>query len=332
MRWHLGIALAVVLAAGGWFAYDSGERDPGYLRDRLVAGDVVATYSSGFTEGYRFTLLRDEGWLWERLGRGGTPFGDALLHIDGRTLLRVDDRCWVSLRDVRLPFVPGVTVPRALSGKGGIERDPDHYYRYSLEPGETAPAGVTRAAAVDVTEDVRDPDGEGLRITTAGTDPSFWYGTYRVRAATDADRARWAELASGARPSAVARMEVRERIVGSPVGNNVTGPFTLVVAGDCQDRPVLIRPAAAGGQRLGPRLSQANVRFGPGQPPVVRDAVDVPIAIHAQFTAEAPLAEVARNLGDVPLRERLVVLVRNPDGVLMAVQFQTCEPQPFFLC
>ena len=71
MRWQLiAVALAAVMVVA-WLAFQprSSAPDPVVARDRLVASDaVIATFSPGGAEGYRFTSIKGEG----RPGRRGS--------------------------------------------------------------------------------------------------------------------------------------------------------------------------------------------------------------------------------------------------------------------
>ena len=62
MRWQLIAAVFVLVAIAGWVVFQPRSDAPDLVvaRDRLVSSEaVVATFSPGQAEGYRFTSIRD---------------------------------------------------------------------------------------------------------------------------------------------------------------------------------------------------------------------------------------------------------------------------------
>lgn len=323
-----GVALASVL----WPR--SAAPDAVVARDRLAAGDLVVTFRAAGVEGYRFTRVHGLGWSWERISPSGHPYPDVILSDGVDYLLAIGEACYVPLPRVRLPLMPGVSVTPSLARQPGLERVREGVYRYTTWSGETLPVRASEPEIrVTVVEDLREVGAAAVYTATTSSDSAdLLPGTYTVASATAEDRVRLERLIAAAAPSDVARLGVREKVVGSSIGNILLGPYTMLVAGDCPDRPVLLRPAAEGGQVAGPRYSLPNMRLERGAGAVVvKDAIPLPFSIrhidYALFHSrdwEAP--------GDVVLRPGVsFVSTLNGQGII-AQEVTYCDPRPFFPC
>lgn len=326
-------ALLVGAALGAVFWPRSAAPDPVVARDRLVAGDVVVTFRAGGVEGYRFTRINGLGWSWERIWPSGHTQPDIIVSDGVDYLLAIAEGCYVPLPRVRSPLIPGISVSPELNRQPGLDRLGDGMYRYVTRSGNTLPALASGGdILVTVVEDLREVGAAStFTATTTSDSADLLPGTYTYEVATAEDRARLERVIAAARPSDVARLGVREKVVGSSIGNVLQGPYTMLVASDCPDRPVLLRPAAEGGQTAGPRYSLPNMRLARGDVVVVKDAIALPFSIrHIDYTLFQ-----ARDWGapgDVVLRSGASFVSTVEGRGIIAQEITYCDPRPFFPC
>ena len=124
---------------------------------------------------------------------------------------------------------------------------------------------------------------------------------------------------------------MREKVVGSSIGSILLGPYTMLVASDCPDRPVLLRPAAEGGQVAGPRYSLPNMQLVRGDVVVVKDAIALPFSIrHIDYSLFHSRDWGAP--GDVVLRSGVSFVSTFEGRGIIAQEITYCDPRPFFPC
>lgn len=336
MRWHwlpLGV-LAVGFA--GWLAFEP-EGDGGDLvvaRDRLLADrPVVAMFSPGGAEGYRFTALPGEGWVWERTaGPGGVVRSDALVWNGREHLLRIADGCFIPVAGVREPLIPGWNAAPRLVAQAALRRVGDTRAEYTVDAapflvsGQRSPVLVTEVLA-----QVR--AGRLTAHTTAGEDVTLaWTGSYEIRPAGEAETAEARSLITAASPSEFSEITFVERVTGTLVlSTALLGPYTIVISEDCPDSPVLLGSAVRGGQMEGLRTAPSPLRFTNDSPPQVQSAIRTRLRIRApveSFNAEM----AAATFGTVPITESGVLLVSTGTGSGVAVQVLSCTATPWFAC
>jgi hypothetical protein len=334
MRPHLFIAGLVLLAAAGWYAIGPDFRSEGPIDRResfLAAGPIAVAFTTSHSEGYEFIWLGDSRWTWERVSRDGTVGEDAIVHDGSRTLLRIASGCWIEPARVAPPFVPGLTAARDLRAIG--HEQGEGTIRYELDPSAVAPLS-RQATNLTVLEDPEHATGNNPHLIawTSGDNPSFWYGNYEFRPASQDAVAQAHALLAEARATPFATMEIRERVLSTVIGSLVVGPYPLVVAEGCPDHPVTLRPASRGGQLGGPRVVPSNLALAvvDGRA-VARASVVVPGPIH-ESPADMMAAARVRTPRDIPIEVPLLIATRYGDGGWMAVRISDCTPAPFFPC
>jgi len=327
----LGVGIA------GWAAFQPGGDSGGDLvvaRDRFLASEgLVATFSPGGAEGYRFTVIDGEGWVWERTaGPSGRVLPDAMVWNGSQHLLRVADGCYVPIEGVREPLIPGWNAATRLVSQPGLRRVGDTRAEYEID---AAPyLSGSQPATVEVTEVLADVRDGSLTVTTAPGEGvrRAWTGTYQVRPATTDELAAVRETLAEASASDFAEVTFMERVTGTLVlSTALLGPYTVVVAKDCPDVPVLLGSAVRGGQVEGLRSAPSPLRFTGDSPPTVQDAMVTRLKIRTPV--ESFNAEMAEGtFGDVPITEAGVFLVATGRGSGIAVQVMTCTARPWFAC
>lgn len=326
--------VALLALLGGWIALQPRSSAPDLVvaRDRLVAGDVVATFSPGAAEGYRFTLLRDGAWVWERTsGSDGSPLPDAIVFNGSDHLLRIDDACFIRLGAVKPPLVPGLTVARALTTQRGLDEQGGGRYAYTVDA--TAFSRTSAPASLRVTEDLSALRSNGAILVSTGEPPGpVWQGSYRLDRATQAEIERARRLVAGASPSDYAELVFRERVAGTLVlSSAVLGPYRIVVPEACPARATLLASGVQGGQAEGLRTAPSPLRFGPGDPATIERAKVTTLHIRAPVEAFNAAME-AGDLGSVPLTTTAVVVLRSNGGGVLAVEIVACTARPWFRC
>lgn len=327
---------AAVVAVGVYIAVQvsDGPSDPPFTRDRLVDGNslVVTFRPDGLIEGYKYTLLDDGEWLWERTTPDGLA-GDAFVYNGKDYLLRLAPGCYAKLDSVTPPLIPGVTTTPRLKGLKGRRNMPDGTYQYDVEVGEWGWNPAQTHSHIVVDEDLahlKDPD-ESYEATTTGPPAATYYGHYVIEKAPRADRDNARAVISAAKASPTAQFTVRMRTIASQIGDPVTGPYTVLVAQGCPDAPGQLYPASAGGQRSGARVSAfvAGLRVGP--PAVVTDAHAV---IGSIFGPREEILAVAQNTpaADVPVKVGQLLTITTESRIPVAVQITACEGTAFFRC
>jgi hypothetical protein len=332
MKSHWLIAGLMLVVAGGWgaFASRSEAPDPVYARDKLVGGDaVMATFKADTTdETYEFTAIKGKGWVWTRTTPNAAGLAGTLLYNGKQHMVQVGEACFVPLEKVAAPFIPGVTTTAKLGQVADFAHNPDGSYTYEVAATELAPEAA-RNAKVSITEQLAELEQQpSYAVTISGKTPSLWYGSYRLSRATAAQRQAATALLDRARPSGIASIEIRERLVSLAIGSVVQGPFTIVHADDCPGTPVQLRPGSNGGQMGGARITVPDVTFAGGLR--IEQAMLLPMPIYAPredlFEAGryGPFAPTAVPPGSV--------LVVPNGGAMLAVQIASCSPGAVFRC
>lgn len=324
----LGIAAWVALQAG------AGGGDPVVARDRFLRAEgLVATFSPGGAEGYRFTVVEGVGWVWERTrGPGGAVRHDSLVWDGTKHLLRISEGCYVPIEGVREPLVPGWNVARRLVSQPGLKRVGDTRAEYEVDA--SAFLVGSQAATVLVTEVLSAVEGGVLRAETSPGEgvTRVWTGAYEVRPATLDELTAARAAIERARASDFAEVTFLERVTGTLVlSTALLGPYTVVVAEDCPEAPVLLGSAVRGGQVEGLRSARSPLRFTTDSPPHVEDAMATRLKIRApveSFNAEMAGGEFGR----VPITESGVMLVSTGGGSGIAVQVLSCTATEWFAC
>jgi hypothetical protein len=335
------VVVVLVLLGGGAWAYtklDERTFDAVYKRDRLARDNALAiTYQpEGAYEGFRFTVLKDRRWVWERTYPPKAPEGqpeDTLLSTGREVLLQMGPGCHAALEGVAAPFIPGVTVALRLKDLELRHMLPGDVYEYEAEPGAAASPPVSGPGnLVTVREDLSEIARGVYRVTTTGQTPAMTYGLYTIAKASRAEERAARTRLDAAKASTVARLEVRVKVLGEIV-ESVTGPYPILVAGDCPERTAQLYQGARGGQRLGPRSRPADLQFVVGKPGLVPGArvlrgtlqTTTPYQVILRAAADLPRSEVAVRKGQL-----LVVDGRN--GIPLAVQVDSCSGTDFFPC
>ncbi len=335
MRWQLvavGIAAVAVVA---WLAFQPRSSAPDLVvaRDRLVASEaIVATFTPGGAEGYRFTTVKGEGWVWERTsGSDGSPLPDAIIYNGQRYLMRVAEGCFIQLPNVKPPLVPGVTVSRTLVSQPGLDAQKGAVYSYSIDSTAFARTGAV-PVSMRVTEDLSRL-ATGQMLASTGEPPGLvWPGNYTVTRASASQRDAARELIRSAEGSDFATLVIRERVVGTTILNNaILGPFRIVIPGSCPDHPTLLSAGVEGGQTEGLRSTPSPLRFAPGAPALVDRAAETRLLFRAPVDAfNAAAAEAV--LGTVPVTSTSTIIARITGGGFLAVQIDACDGRPWFVC
>jgi hypothetical protein len=335
------VVVVLALLAGGAWAYTSLDHrtfDAVYKRDRLAADNaLVITYQPyGAYEGFRFTVLKDGRWVWERTFPANAAEGqpeDALLSPGSQVLLQLGPGCHAELAGVAPPFIPGVTVAKRLKDLELRHILPGDVYEYEAEPGAAAAPPVSGPGnLVTVREDLSQIAQGMYRVTTSGMTAAMTYGLYTITKASKAEERAARTRLEAAHASAVARLDVRVKVLGEIV-ESVTGPYPILVAGDCPDRAAQLYQGALGGQRLGPRSRPADLQFVPGKPGYVPGARIMPGTLQTTTSYETILraaADLPRD--EVAVRKGQLLVVDGRNGIPLAVQVESCRGTDFFPC
>ncbi len=339
MRWQLVPLGLLAVALGGWAAFQPRGETGGDLvvaRDRfLQAEGVVATFSPGGAEGYRFTAIEGEGWVWERTtGPGGGVQVDAIVYNGSQHLLRLEEGCFVPLAGVREPLVPGVTAARRLVTQPGLRRVGDTRAEYEVDATRFLGAPTSSLnATVQVTEVLSTVREGTLKIETSavGRWNRVWTGSYELAVATP-NEVSVARKLLAATPSDFAEVTFLERVAGMLVlSTALLGPYSVLIAEDCPDTPVLLGSGVRGGQVEGLRTAPSPLRFDDSTPPLVLEAMETRLRIRAPV--ESFNAEMANGTyGTVPITSASVILVSTGRGAGIAVQVMSCTAKPWFTC
>lgn len=336
VRWQLLPLGLVGIGFAGWVVLQpgTGSGDPVVARDRFLAGGgLVATFSPGGAEGYRFTVVKDVGWVWERTsGPGGGVRDDALIWNGTQHLLRVADGCYVSLDGVREPLIPGWNAAQRLVSQPGLRRIGDTRAEYEVDAAPYLPG--SQSGSVRVIEVLSTVEDGALLVHTSpsGLATRLWTGSYELRPATVEELAAARETIEVAGASSSAEVTFLERVTGTLVlSTALLGPYTVVVAEECPDSPVLLGSAVRGGQVEGLRTAPSPLRFTDDIPPRVESAVATRLKIRAPVESfNAEMAGVT--FGTVPVTESGVLLVSTGAGSGVAVQILSCTATPWFAC
>lgn len=336
MRWQLAAAVGLLALVCAWAVFQPRSRAPDLVvaRDRLVAGDaVVATFSPGAAEGYRFTVVRGEGWVWERTsGPGGAALPDAIVFNGSGHLLRLGEGCFIPLGAVSPPLVPGLTVARRLTTMRGLDEQEGGRYAYDIDASAFGRDSLP-APSVTVREDLSGLRSDGSFRASTGQPPgAVWPGDYTVTRASPQQQGDASRLIREARASDYAELVIRERVAGTLVlSNAVLGPYRVVIAGDCPDRPTVLSSGVAGGQVEALRSAASPLRFGPGDPAVIERARETRLHIRAPVESFNDLAAEG-GFGTVPVTSTSVILARMQGGGFLAVEIVACTARPWFRC
>ncbi|MEO8538312.1 MAG: hypothetical protein ABI577_01135 [bacterium] len=336
MRWQLVAVFFAVVAIAGWLVFQPREDAPSLVtaRDHLVASDaVVATFSAGASEGYRFTSLRNGGWVWERTnGSDGSPLPDAILFTGQMYLLRISEACFIRLPTVKPPLIPGITVSRKLVNQPGLHDTAGTLFAYTIEATDFA-RNAAVPVSMRVTENLAGLAKSGTLLATTGEPPGLvWPGDYSLSRATPSQRQAAADLLASAKPSDYAEMVIRERIVGTTILNNaILGPFRIVIPEACPDHPTMLSMGVEGGQVEGLRSSPSPLRFLDGDPARIDDAVETLVKFRAPVDAFNAVAE-AGGFGTVPVTSASVIVARIAGGGFLGLQIDSCSSRPWFRC
>ncbi len=336
MRWQFAFIGLAALAIAGWLVFQPRSTAPDLVvaRDKLVAGDaVVAEFSPGHTEGYRFTVTKDLGWVWERTsGTTGEPLADAVVFVGNRYLLRITEACFIQLPAVKPPLVPGLTVAQKLVNQRGVHDTGGTLYAYDIEASAFARSGAT-LAAIRVTEDLAPLRQDGPMRASTGEPPGvIWPGDYAVRRATSAEESDARAVLRAAVPSDYGEIVIRERIVGTTILNNaILGPYRIVIPEACPDHPTLLSANVEGGQSEGLWSSPSPLRFAAGTPALIDRAAETQLKFRAPVEAFNAAAQDIQ-LGSVPVTSTSAIIARINAGGLLAIQIDSCTSRPWFVC
>ena len=341
MKWVLGGLLVVLIGAGAWgySAYNERTLDVVFKRDRLAnSGALVVTFEGeGGFEGYRYTRLQSDRWIWERTLRpasGESQPADTMLSNGDEVLLQLGPGCFAAVEGVHQPLIPGVTTAKRLKELELRHLLPGPDYEYEVDgSGAASPpvSGPGSRIAVTITEDLRDIDRGEYRASTTGKSIALSYGSYRVMRATDAETRAAKQRIEAAHRTNVARLQVRVRALSALFGA-VTGPYPILIAEACPGNPAQLYPASRGGQRPGPRWRVPELPLSAAQPGVVPGARTIPSVILGapyEVVIARAAAETAR---DTALRRGQVLVVAGPGETFLAISIDSCEPASFFPC
>lgn len=322
MRLHVALLGVAIAGFAGWLALWPRADHPDLVRarDALVASDaLVVDFDGNGVGGYRFTWLKDRGWVWELTDARGTPYADALIYDGEQHLLRIGDGCHVPVFGVRLPVVPGVTVAPRLARQAGVDEQGD-IYTYSVGAGfAVRPDYQPGLAELEITEDFSTLRADGTVRASTGSGPGYlWRGDYTIVRASEADVARAVDALTDARASDYAEIVLRQQVFGNILWGGVSGPISVVVAEDCPDQPVQLGAGAYGGQAEGLRAIPVPYGLTYGENPVFRNAT-TPSALGG------PLGEVS-----VKTTETVIVSLGPASGVRLYIA--SCTSRPWFVC
>jgi hypothetical protein len=321
---------------GGWLLFQPRNSAPDLVvaRDRLMASDaLVATFRSGGAEGYRFTSLKDLGWVWDRTSGGsGEPLADAILYAGGRYLLRITDGCFIQIPTVKPPLVPGLTVSQKLVNQPGLHGTAGSLFAYNVDATAFARANAT-LISLQVTENLAPLRSGGALFATTGEPPGpVWPGDYSVRRASAAEQRTAQDVLKSATPSDYAELVIEERIVGTTILNNSTlGPYRIVIPEACPDHATLLSAGIQGGQAEGLRSSPSPLRFLPGSPMLIDQAFETGLKFRAPVDA-FNAAAAGGSFGTVPVTSTNTIISRITGGGFLGLQIDSCSSKPWFSC
>lgn len=336
MRWQIVIASGAALVVAGWLLFQPRSTTPDLViaRDRLVASEaVVATFSPGGAEGYRFTSIRGRGWVWERTsGPDGKTLQDAIIFNGSQYLLRITDGCFIQLPTVRPPLVPGLTVSQRLVNQRGLDDQSNGHYGYDVETAEFGRAGAI-PVSMRVTEDLSSLASGGAMLAFTGDPPGpVWPGSYQLVAATENERAIAEQLIATAVPSDYAELVFRQRVVGTTILSNVIfGPYRIVIPEACPNAPTQLSTGIEGGQSEGLRSSPSPLRFVAGTPVRIDRAQETLLKLRAPVESFNDLA-LAGQFSSVPVSSTRTIVARINGGGFLALQIESCSSRPWFEC
>ena len=268
-----GLILAVIVAAGVWYARPShsSSKDSLQLRDEIGhSSAVVVTFVPDDTFGANaegdstLTMIRGEGWVWQRVAIPN-GIGAAMVVSDStRTLTAVAPGCYTAIPQAVAPHppeVPGVNLVADLEGAPGLKRS-GNTYSYSV-------SGDPSDGVIMVTEDlggVAQRHSYTARVVASHATPNSGdlSGLYTVREATAAEHTAAQHLLHTARPSVSTpiKMEVRAVRAGSATPNTAVQDTEALSLRDCPQ--VLANDYASLGSA--PRLPLASLgESKPGQ-------------------------------------------------------------------
>lgn len=336
MRWQLAAVAVAAMAVLAWLALQPRSSAPDLVvaRDRLVASDaLVATFSPGGAEGYRFTSIKGEGWVWERTsGSDGSPRDDAIVFNGAQYLLRITGQCYIQLPAVKPPLVPGLTISTRLVKQPGLNSQPGSVYSYTVDSTSFARSSAI-PVAMRITEDLSGLKSGGEMLASTGAEPGpVWPGNYILMQATLAERSAALDTIRAATASDYATLVIRERIVGTTILNNaILGPYRIVIPEACPDHPTLLSAGVEGGQAEGLRSAPSPLRFVAGPPARIDRAAETKLFFRAPVEAfNAAAAEAV--LGAVPVTSTSTIIARINGGGFLAVQIDSCDGRRWFIC
>lgn len=336
MRGQIIIAACAAVAVTGWLLVQPHSAAPDLVvaRDKLVAGEaVVATFSPGGAEGFRFTSIRDRGWVWERTsGPDGNVLPDAIIFNGSRYLLRIAEACFIQLPALRPPLVPGLTLSQRLVNQRGLEVQSNGRYAYDVETVDFRRADAT-ATSMRVTEDLSSLSSSGgIAATTGGPPGPVWTGQYTLNRASATERATAEDLISGAVPSDYAELVVRQRVVGTTIlSSAILGPYRIVIPQACPNAPTQLFRGIEGGQSEGLRSSPSPLRFSGGAPMLVDGAQETALRLRAPVESFNALAD-AGQFSVVPVTSANVIVAGITGGGFLAFQIDSCTSRAWFSC
>jgi hypothetical protein len=332
MKPHWIIAAVVLAAVAGWaiFASRNQAPDPLYARDRLVNGDAVAvTFKADITdEAFEFIDLKDKGWVWKRTSPNPAGLDGTLIYNGKDYLLEVTDQCFIPLDGVDLPFLPGINSTPKIESVGDIDHNPDGSYSYRV-PALQLISYAQPKATVNVTEHLTELEQRpGYDVVIDGDTPSIWYGSYRFATPTKAEQQEAAALIARAKPSTIATITIRERLIWANLTSILQGPFSIVYATDCPGNPIQLRPASQGGQSGGARATVPDFSFAGGLKVAEGILLPVPIAAPQEDLLGATVGE---EYGQIAVPVGSVFAIPN-NGATMAISISSCRAGPAFPC
>ncbi|MGH2609350.1 MAG: hypothetical protein ACRDHF_09710 [Tepidiformaceae bacterium] len=336
MRLHAAILGVAIAGFASWLAFWPRADHPDLVRarDSLVASDaIVVRFDPGGVAGYRFISVKDEGWLWERTDASGNPYPDALLFTGEDHLLRIADACYIAVRDLRPPLIPGVTFTPRLARQAGLDHQAEGRYAYAVAPGFAArPDYPSSLPDVEITEDLSRLRDDGTIHASTGSDPGYiWRGDYSIARASAADVERVRAVLREAHASEYAEIVLRERVFGNIIGNIISEPSSVIVAEECAGHPARLWPGSGGGQAEGLRATPAPFDLTHGPAPVFRNSATTTASIRGPVDYLLRAFEGA-TFGDVPITSTDTVLVNRGRANGVAISIISCTSRPWFQC
>ena len=205
----LAIVAAALLAAWLVLRRDEPTDLERLIEDRqaiLDSGELSVEFKpDGGSVGWRFLLLDDQTWIWDR----GPYWGQTLLHDSGSMRLQIEPGCFIEIPPETRPLIPGITLTRSPADMVEPEVLAPKELRYGAfhirEPGNLSRVQVTERIEV-----------EASRITaTIGLGHGFAPGTFTIQPMSPSEL----ELAReqlNTPASEVAILDVRTRMVRGP--------------------------------------------------------------------------------------------------------------------